>query len=49
MTSPLTARNDRRRRRQARLLTALIVASMLAGLAYASGVFDAWLVGPAVV
>lgn len=40
----LTAKNERRRRRKARLLTAFITITMLAALAYAVGAFDAWLV-----
>jgi hypothetical protein len=38
-----TARNDRRRRRNARLITALITLSLLALAAYSFGAFDALL------
>lgn len=43
MTYYQTARNDRRRRRNARVITALITLSLLALAAYSFGAFDAWL------
>lgn len=38
-----TARNDRRRRRKARMITALITLSLLTLAAYSFGAFDALL------
>ena len=43
MHSYQTAKNDRRRRQKARLLTALITLSLLAAAAYSFGAFDQWL------
>ncbi|MEO0734806.1 MAG: hypothetical protein AAFZ52_18360 [Bacteroidota bacterium] len=39
----LTQKNDRRRRRKARFLTALITLSLLAAAAYYSGLLDSFL------
>ena len=47
MNQYLTAKNDRRRRRQARMLTALITLTLIALTAYATGAFD-FLLTPAV-
>ncbi|MEM9928264.1 MAG: hypothetical protein AAF840_00465 [Bacteroidota bacterium] len=43
MHSYQTEKNDRRRRRKARVLTALITLTLLAAAAYGMGAFDALL------
>ncbi|WP_187270884.1 hypothetical protein [Neolewinella aurantiaca] len=43
MTNYITAKNDRRRRRTARLLTAAITLTLMALAAYSFGAFDALL------
>ena len=43
MTNYITAKNDRRRRRTAGLLTAFITLMLLAFAAYTFGAFDAFL------
>lgn len=43
MYSYQTQKNDRRRRRKARALTALITIGLLAAAAYSTGILDQWL------